>query len=336
MKEACVVLAHGGGGELTKALLEEHILPKLANQVLDTLSDGALLELPSGRLCVATDASVVQPLFFEGGDIGRLAVSGTVNDLAVMGAQPRYLTMSFILEEGLPLAQLDRVLDSVAATAREAGVWVVAGDTKVVERVRGDGLYLSTSGVGVMPEGVSLGLNQVQEGDVLLLSGTIADHGLAILAARGELGLRSSIASDVAPLSGLCAALLELGSGLRFMRDPTRGGLAGVLVDVAEGTGMSVEVDEEKVPISRASQHACELLGLDPLNVANEGKLLVVVAAELAQRALELCAGHERGRKAALIGRVVQQQPPLVELLTRSGGRRIVSRPYGEDLPRIC
>jgi hydrogenase expression/formation protein HypE len=330
-----ILLAHGGGGELTRRLIDDLIVARLGNPALATLTDAAVLARPAGRLCLTTDASVVQPLFFPGGDIGRLAVAGTINDLAVMGADPLALCQSLIIEEGLPIAVLERVLDSVAATAAEAGVAVVAGDTKVVERRGGDGLIVSTAGIGVLPDGVDLGLHRCAAGDAVLVSGPIAEHGLTIMCAREGLGLTSTLASDVAPLHELAANLRGLGPSLRFLRDPTRGGLAGVLADLAT-TGHGVEVEEAAIPVSPAARHAAELLGLDLLGVANEGKLVAVVAAEAAAEALIRCHAHPRGRQAALIGRLVPADRPLVELITLAGGRRLVQRPYGEDLPRIC
>ncbi len=331
-----ILLGHGGGGELTRRLIAEHILPRFANPALDPLTDGAVLANPGGRLCVTTDASVVQPIFFPGGDIGRLAVCGTVNDMSVMGARPLALTLSLIIEEGLSFAELDRVLDSAAAAAREAGVPIVTGDTKVVERRRGDGLMLSTAGLGVLPDGVDLSPRRVRPGDAILVSGRIAEHGLAVMACREGLAFSTPVVSDVAPLGRLCAALLTLGEGLRFMRDPTRGGVAGVAADLAEDGAVGVELDEQHIPISPAARHAAELLGLDPLAVANEGKIIAVVAAADAERALALLRADPLGREAAIIGRITAATPPLAEMLTAAGGRRIVQRPHGEELPRIC
>ncbi|PIE19809.1 MAG: hydrogenase expression/formation protein HypE [Proteobacteria bacterium] len=335
--EARVQLSAGGGGEATKALIDELVLPRLGNTLLNPLTDAAIVPFEEpGRLCLTTDASVVQPLAFPGGDIGRLAVCGTVNDLAVMGAEPRALTLSMIIEEGLPREVLIRILDSVAAAAKEAGVVVAAGDTKVVERGSGDGLYLSTAGVGWLPASVEFGLDRVQAGDRICVSGTIADHGLALMALREGLAIDSALHSDVAPLNRLSRALRELGSGLRFLRDPTRGGLAGVLVDIAEATGLSLEIAESAIPVAGPTRYVAELLGLDPLVVANEGKLVAVIAPELEQRFIEICRGDPLGGRAAVIGSVVESTPPLVELITTAGGRRIVRRAYGEELPRIC
>ena len=329
-------MAHGGGGELTRQLLEEHILPKLGNDLLDPLTDGAVLRWPAARLCFTTDAYVVQPLAFPGGDIGRLAVCGTVNDLAVMGATPRALSLALVIEEGLPLATLDRVLTSIAAAAREADVLIATGDTKVIERRRGDGLLITTAGIGELRGDARLDAGRIAPGDALLVSGRIAEHGLAVMSAREHLAFDTDLRSDVAPLAGLVARLLDSGADVRFLRDPTRGGLAGVLADLVDDTELSVELDEPDVPISAAAQHTADMLGLDPLTVANEGKLVAAVAAADAERALEALRSHPLGRHAAAVGRFTRAAPPLAELITRAGGRRIIQRPYGEELPRIC
>ncbi len=330
-----ILLAHGGGGELTRELIDRVVRPRLANPALDRLDDAAVLPPRSGRLCLTADASVVAPLFFPGGDIGRLAVCGTVNDLAMQGADPVALTQTLVIEEGLPLATLERVLDAVAAAAAEVGVPVVAGDTKVIERSRGENMVLSTTGLGVLPDGVELKLERVRPGDRILLSGTIAEHGLAVLSVREGLSFASELRSDVAPLHGLATALRDLGPDLRFLRDPTRGGLAGVLADLAAG-GHGIEVEEAAIPLRPTARHAAEMLGLDPLGVANEGKLVAVIAPAAADAALAACRAHPRGTDAAVIGSVIEADPPLVELITAIGGRRILRRPHGEELPRIC
>jgi hydrogenase expression/formation protein HypE len=331
-----VMLAHGGGGELTRRLIAEHILPKLGNALLAPLMDSAVLPTKEGRLAFTTDAFVVQPLVFPGGDIGRLAVCGTVNDLAVMGAVPQALSLAMVLEEGLAMAMLDRAVDSIAATAKEAGVVIATGDTKVVERRRGDGMIVTTAGIGVMREGIDFTPQRIAPGDAIILTGRIADHGLAVMSAREGLAFETELLSDVAPLGGLVDAMLKAGADVKFMRDPTRGGLAGVVADLAEETGLSIELNESAIPLSRVARHTAELLGLDPLTVANEGKVVAVVPAAEAGRVVAACRGHELGREAAVIGRFFEASPPLVELVTRSGGRRIVQRPYGEELPRIC
>ncbi len=335
----CVVLAHGGGGELMGRLIREHLLPHLKNERLIELGDGAILPWSGGDLVLTTDSYVITPLEFPGGDIGRLAVAGTVNDLAVMGAIPQSLSLGLILEEGLPLDVLDRIVASVAATARAANVEIVTGDTKVVERgsgTRPGQMFINTAGVGRLRTDVRLGLGRVQAGDVVFVSGRIAEHGLAIMSVRNGLEFESTLRSDVAPLHSLVAALLDCGADVKFLRDPTRAGVAGVLADISEARNLTVEVDEAHIPLSRTARHAAEMLGLDPLTVANEGKVLGVVAERDAARLLSACRSHPLGRDAAVIGRVLDRQPPLVELVTRAAGRRIVQRPYGEELPRIC
>jgi len=335
--EQRIVLAHGGGGELTRRLLDERILPRLNNELLAPLADGALLPPMTGRPCLTTDAYVIQPIEFPGGDIGRLAVCGTVNDLVVMGARPLALSLALVIEEGLSFEVLDRVVGSIAAAAAEAGVPIATGDTKVVERARGDGLLITTAGVGEVPSDVQLDVHRIVPGDRIIVTGTLAEHGLAVMAARENLGLNSGIASDAAPLGGLVAAMLECGGGtVKFLRDPTRGGLAGVLADLVENTALGVEIREEALPVTTAVRHAAELLGLDPLNVANEGKIVAVVAAGDEQRVLQACRAHPLGRNAVCIGECVAASPPLAEMVTAIGGRRIILRPYGEDLPRIC
>lgn len=336
LDERQIVLAHGGGGELTRRLLKTHILPKLANPLLDPLGDAAVLPAIGGPICFSTDSFVVQPLEFPGADIGRLAVCGTVNDVAMMGAEVLGLSLALILEEGLEMKVLDRIVDSIVNAAREAGVSIVTGDTKVLEHRRGDGLMITTAGLGRRLDGVDLSPRHVRPGDRVLVSGGLAEHGLAVMSAREGLGFETSIRSDAAPLNGLVRHLLELGAGVRFLRDPTRGGLAGLLADLSEECGLSIEIDEDALPLSPAVRAASEMLGLDPLSIANEGKLVAVVAPEVAERCLARMREHPLGRRAADIGVLCPGEPPLVELLTRAGGRRIVQRPYGEDLPRIC
>lgn len=340
-----IVLAHGGGGELMAGLIRDRFLPALHNEHLAPLTDGAVLPRPDSDLVFTTDSYVVTPLEFPGGDIGRLAVAGTINDLAVMGATPLALSLGLILEEGLPLAVLDRILDSIAVAAREAGVPIVTGDTKVIERRRApadtpnrpaDGMFINTAGVGRLRAGVRLDVARVRPGDVLLINGTLADHGLAVMSVRHGLEFESALRSDAAPLNGLIDALLDSGADVKFMRDATRGGVAGVLADISAGAGVSLEVREEALPITLTARHAAEMLGLDPLTVANEGKVVCVVAAPSAPQAIAALRAHPLGRAAACIGTVTAAQPSLVELLTRAGGRRIVQRPYGEELSRIC
>ena len=341
---ARILLAHGGGGEMMRRLIRDHIIPPVNNAQLAPLTDGALLPDPRGQLVFTTDSYVVTPLMFPGGDIGRLAVAGTVNDLAVMGAIPLALSLGLILEEGLPLEVVDRVMASVGATAAEAGVPVVTGDTKVIERRStgegnhpvAHGLFINTAGVGRLRSGIELDIQRVEPADAVLVNGPIAEHGLAIMALRNELGFESVLRSDVAPLNSLIAAVLDSGADVKFLRDATRGGLAEVLADLSESTGVSIEIDERRVPISPAARNAAEMLGLDPLTVANEGKVVCVVSRESASVALAAFRSHPLGRHAVCIGDITRARPPLVELRTRAGGRRIVQRPYGEELPRIC
>ena len=278
----------------------------------------------------------MRPLEFPGGDIGRLAVCGTVNDLAMMGARPLAISLGLILEEGLLLERLDRIVDGIAAAAEEAGVPIATGDTKVIERRGEDGMLINTAGVGALREDVRLDAARIEPGDAVLVSGRIAEHGLAVLSVRENLAFQTDLRSDAAPLYGLVERLLGSGVDVRFLRDPTRGGLAGVLADLAEETGFALEVEEEAIPISAGALHTADLLGLDPLTIANEGKLVAVVAGADAEKAREALRSHALGRKAAVIGRVTDRRPALVEMVTRGGGRRLVQRPYGEDLPRIC
>jgi hydrogenase expression/formation protein HypE len=334
--DGLVTLSHGAGGKATRELVAELFAAALANDALAPLGDSALVELPPGRAAVTTDAYVVKPLRFPGGDIGELAVNGTVNDLAVAGARPLWLTAGFVLEEGLPLAELREIAVSMGAAAQRAGVAVAAGDTKVVERGRCDGLYVTTAGVGVLAGAVELASSRVRPGDRVLLSGTLADHGMAVMIARGELALETEIESDSAPVHELTAALLELGDAVRWMRDPTRGGLATALNELVAEAGLSVRLDEEALPVRPAVRAACEILGIDPLYVANEGKLIAVVAPEAAEAALGLLREHELGREAAVVGSVEHAFDPLVLLDTTLGGSRIVDMLVGDPLPRIC
>lgn len=335
-REQQIVIAHGGGGEKTRQLIAERFVPKLSNPLLTPLGDSAVIDIPRGRIAFTTDAHVVQPLEFPGGDIGRLSVCGTVNDLAVSGAIPKALSLAMVMEEGLPISLLDRIIESIATAAREAGVVIATGDTKVIERQRGDGMTITTAGVGEMRDGLGLDTKRITAGDVVIITGRIAEHGLAVMSAREGLGFQTDLRSDVAPMNGLIAAALDSGADIKFMRDPTRGGLACVLADLAEDTGLSIEAQEAAIPLSGAARHAAELLGLDPLSVANEGKVVMVTTETDAEKVIDVCKRHPLGRHAAIIARVASSTPPLVELVTRSGGRRLVQRPYGEELPRIC
>ncbi len=332
-----IVLAHGGGGQLTDDLLMGTLLPRLGNARLNALLDAAMLDADGRRLALTLDGYVVKPWRFPGGDIGRLAVCGTINDLAVSGARPLGMALGLILEEGLEEAALETVLDSVAAAGREAGVEVVGGDTKVVEHRNGDGLYITTAGVGLARPGIELSPQRVQPGDAILINGFIGDHGLAVMLARQMPQVQSVLRSDAAPLNGLIDALLDaVGGAVAFMRDATRGGLAGVAVDLALRSGWHITLEEEAIPVRGEAQHAADMLGLDPLEIANEGKIVAVVRAEAAEAALQAMRSHPLGRDAARIGTVGEVADGICELHTSIGGRRVVQKPYGEQLPRIC
>ena len=332
-----IVLGHGSGGRLTHDLVRRLFLSAFDNPALAQGDDSACLNLPTeGRLAVTTDGHIVSPLFFPGGDIGRLAVCGTVNDLAVMGAVPRWIAASFILEEGLEVATLERIVASMRAAAAEAGVSIVAGDTKVAERGKADGVFIHTTGVGTIPPGREVGGTRARPGDVLLLSGTIGDHGLAVLAARGGLAFEVDVVSDVAPLNGLVEAMFAAGSGLHTMRDPTRGGVATTLNEIARQSGVSMVIEETSLPVRPAVASACEVLGFDPLYVANEGKLVAIAAPESAADLLAAMRAHPLGREACQIGVVEAGAQARVYLQTRLGTRRVVDMLSGEMLPRIC
>lgn len=331
-----ILLGHGAGGKLTGELIERLILPAFRNPALEELDDSATLAAGAARLAFTTDSYVVTPLHFPGGDIGELAVNGTVNDLAVAGARPLGLSLAFILEEGLPLGELRAVVESARAAAARAGVPIVTGDTKVVGRGCADKLFINTSGVGVLPAGVELGSRHVRPGDAILVSGTLGDHGVAILACRHGLGLGGDVRSDTAPLGALCRAALDASPRVHAMRDPTRGGVAATLVEIASRRRLGIEVDERALPVSDAVRGACEILGLDPLLVANEGKLVVFVAAPDADAVLAALRAHPLGRAAARIGHVTDAHPGVVVLETAVGGRRVLDLPFAEALPRIC
>jgi len=339
--EEIVVLGHGSGGKLMHNLITRHFLPHFANSILQAGNDAGLLEFSPGhdeslRLAFSTDSHVVWPLFFPGGDIGRLAICGTVNDIAMLGAQPLYLSAGFILEEGLEIQLLERVLDSMQSAASEAGVKVVAGDTKVVQRGKADGLYINTAGVGRLYPEVQIGGANAQPGDIVLISGTIGDHGIAVLEARGELGFSSQISSDVAPLNSMIADLIHAGCRIHVLRDPTRGGLATTLNEIATQSDVSILLEEVTIPVKPAVNAACEMLGFDPLYVANEGKLIVIVHADDALKALEILRASRYGADAAKIGCVKPEPRSRVLMKTIVGGTRVVDVLSGELLPRIC
>ena len=317
-------------------LIEELFAKHLGNEYLAQGDDGARLPVVNGRLVMATDSHVVSPLFFPGGDIGCLSVHGTINDVAMSGARPLYLSATFILEEGFPLADLKRIVDSMAAAARAAGVAVVAGDTKVVEQGKGDGVFINTTGVGVLRAGVELGGARARPGDRIIVSGTIGDHGMAIMSLRESLAFGSEIRSDSAALHGLVAAMLATGADIHVLRDPTRGGVATTLNEIAQQSEVGMQLDEAAIPVRPQVQAACEFLGLDPLYVANEGKLVAVVAAPDCGRVLAAMRAHPLGQDAAVIGAVTADEHHFVQMTTRFGGRRIVDWLSGDQLPRIC
>jgi len=332
-----ILIGHGSGGLLTARLVEELLVPAFRNPALERLDDAAVLAVDGGaRIALTTDSYVVTPIFFPGGDIGELAVNGTVNDLAVSGARPIALSLAFILEEGLPMEDLRRVVESARAAAARVGVPIVTGDTKVVGRGSGDQIFVNTSGVGIVPAGVELSSTRVRPGDAILLSGEIGEHGVAILACREGLELEGDLSSDTAPLHELAAALLAAAPGAHAMRDPTRGGLASVLVEIATRRRVGIDIDERAIPVSEVVRGACELLGLDPMLVANEGKLCAFVPEAEAEAALAAMRAHPLGRHAARIGRVTEARAAEVVLRTSVGGHRIVDLPFAEPLPRIC
>ncbi len=331
-----VLMGHGSGGKLSAQLIEDLFLPAFRNPELELLDDQAIFSLGGSRLAFTTDSYVVTPIFFPGGDIGELAVNGTVNDLAMGGARPLYLSLAFILEEGLPLADLERVVESARRAAHRAGVRIVTGDTKVVGKGSGDKIFVNTSGIGVVPAGIELSSARIRPGDAILLSGTIGDHGVAILSQREGLEFEGEMLSDTAPLHELAAAALRACPQIHAMRDPTRGGLAATLVEFASRRHLGIEVDETSIPIRDTVRGACEILGLDPLLVANEGKLVAFVPQEHSERVLAALRSHPLGHDAARIGRVTQSHPGFVILKTPVGGERVLDLPFGEPLPRIC
>ncbi len=335
-RQGRVEMTHGGGGRAMARLVEELFVAAFDNDLLRRRDDQAQFAAPTGRMVMSTDSFVISPLFFPGGDIGSLAVHGTVNDVAMAGARPLYLSAAFILEEGFPLADLGRIVDSMAAASKEAGVPVVTGDTKVVERGKGDGVFITTAGVGMVPDGVEIGGDRARPGDAVLISGTIGDHGMTILSLRESLGFETGLRSDSAALHGLVADMVASVPGLRCLRDPTRGGLAATMNEIAGLSGVGMMLDEAAIPVRAEVRAACELLGLDPLHVANEGKLVAICPPENADRLLAAMRAHPLGAQAAIIGRVTDDPHHFVQMETAFGGRRIVDWLNGEQLPRIC
>ncbi|MBK8987735.1 MAG: hydrogenase expression/formation protein HypE [Chloroflexi bacterium] len=331
-----VIMGHGSGGKLSHDLIAARFLPSFDNVILRAGNDAGVVQINQTNLALSTDSHVVWPLFFPGGDIGKLAVCGTVNDVAMMGARPLYLTAGFILEEGLEIGLLERIVESMQAAAAEAGVQIVAGDTKVVERGKADGVYINTAGVGLMQPGINIGGAQAQPGDVVIVSGMLGDHGIAVLGARGDLGIETAVTSDVAPLNHMVTAMLSASEHIHVLRDPTRGGLATTLNEIARQSNVGIIIHEDKLPIRPAVRAACEMLGFDPLYIANEGKLVAVAARQDADAVLAAIRQSPYGADAVIIGEVQAAAHGRVLLKTNFGSSRIVDMLMGEILPRIC
>jgi hydrogenase expression/formation protein HypE len=332
-----ILLAHGGGGQLSDELIQHHILPRFRNDALAELADSAKLNLTSGSVCFTTDSYVVKPLFFNGGDIGKLAVCGTINDLAVAGSVPVALSLSLIIEEGFEFELLEKILDSISETARQNNVNIVTGDIKTVEAGAADKIFINTAGIGRRLTGVNLGFDKILVGDKIIINGTIGDHGMTIISQREGIKFQSKLKSDCASIAELTQQLLESINGVKFMRDPTRGGLAATLNEICRASTFSIEINEADIPINPTVQAAADMLGFDVLNIANEGKFVALVSPESADTCLNICKNNPLGKDAKLIGQIVQTRDiPTVELITKIGGRRIVQMPYGRELPRIC
>ena len=331
-----IILGHGGGGKLSSELIEHIFLPAFKNKHLAGLGDSTVFNVESGRLAFSTDSFVVQPLFFPGGSIGDLAVNGTVNDVSMSGAKPLYLSAGFIIEEGFPVAQLKRIADDMGAAARRAGVAIITGDTKVVEKGHGDGCYINTAGVGVVPQGLEIAPTRAQPGDAVIVSGSLGDHGMAIMSVREGLEFEARIESDSAPLNEMVAAMIAVCPDIHVLRDPTRGGLAASLNEIAVASNCGIVIEEKRLPVNSTVQSACEILGLDPLHVANEGKLVCIVPNEAAAEVVLAIKSNEHGANAAVIGTVVTEHAGMVVAKTSIGASRVITVPIGEQLPRIC
>ncbi|HTY37476.1 MAG TPA: hydrogenase expression/formation protein HypE [Bacteroidota bacterium] len=331
-----IMMAHGGGGKLSQQIVQKMIVPQFRNELLNPLHDGAVFPLGGSTFAFSTDSYVINPIFFPGGSIGELAVNGTVNDLAMCGARPMYLSAAFIIEEGLAMNDLWKIIVSMQSAAEKAGVQLVTGDTKVVDRGKGDKIFINTSGVGLVAPGVEIGSRNARPGDVIVVSGEIAVHGIAIMSVRAGLEFQTSMQSDTAALNHLVAAMLETGGHIHVLRDPTRGGVASTLNEIAESSGVGIRIDESKIPISDPVRGACEILGLDPLYVANEGKLVAFVDPHDADLILGVMRDHPLGKSAAIVGEVVEEHRGTVVMQTMIGGSRVVDMLSGEQLPRIC
>jgi len=331
-----IQLAHGSGGKLTKHLIDKMFMGHLGNEILNQAHDGARLSLKGRELAFSTDSFVVNPIFFPGGNIGDLAINGTVNDLACCGAIPRYISLAFILEEGLPVSELWEIVLSIKKAADHSGVKIVTGDTKVVEKGKGDRIFINTSGIGELMDGIQIGPERCRPGDVVLINGTVADHGISILSQRDGLKFSSEVRSDTASLSPMLTDLLQKCKSVHVLRDPTRGGLASTLNEISESSGTGIRLFEEQIKVNESVRGACEILGLDPLYIANEGKVVVILPEKDAETALEVMRSHKEGEQAALIGEVTKDRPGIVSLKTLLGSTRIVDMISGEQLPRIC
>lgn len=336
MDHSTIQLAHGAGGKLSSQLIESLFLPRFSNETLERLEDQALVEFPQGRLSFSTDSFVVDPLIFPGGTIGDLAVNGTVNDVAMCGAKPLYLSASFILEEGLEIEQLHQVLVSMESAVKTAGVTIVTGDTKVVNHGSCDKMFITTTGIGLLEPGIDISIKNLKAGDAVILSGTIGDHGMAVLTSREGLSFQSRVKSDTAPLNHLVAEMVKGSRKIHALRDPTRGGVATTLNEMASASQVGIEILEERLPVREAVQGACEVLGIDPLYVANEGKLIAIVEREAAEKVLEIMRANSLGKEAVILGYVVPEHPGIVTMKTGLGAQRIIDMPVGEQLPRIC
>lgn len=337
MSGEIILLAHGGGGRLTDELIHNVILSAFGNYTLNKLTDSAELQIGQNNICFTTDGFVVKPLFFQGGDIGKLAVCGTINDLAVSGAKPLALSVSLIIEEGLEVEVLRQILKNAGQAAREENVEIVCGDTKVVEAGSADKLFINTSGIGIKLAGADIGMERVVPGDKIIVSGTIGDHGMTIMSQREGMKFETEMKSDCGSVAEICAKVVNhLGSDIKFMRDPTRGGLAATLNEIIRQASCGIEIEEKLIPVNPTVQAAANMLGFDILEIANEGKVVIVVSSEKAEKCLEICRSCKNGKDAAIIGQVFKTKDPMVELITSIKGRRIVQMPYGRELPRIC
>jgi len=331
-----ILLAHGGGGSLSHQLISKMFLPQFDNELLNAQHDSAIFTVGKNKFAFTTDSYVIQPIFFPGGDIGELAVNGTVNDLSVAGAKPLYITAAFIIEEGLPIDDLWKIVLSMKEAAKKAGVLIVTGDTKVVERGKGDKIFINTSGIGIVEDGIEISPKNCKDGDVIIINGSIADHGVAIMSAREGLSFETEITSDTAPLNELIQSVLVVSKNIHVMRDPTRGGVASTLKEIAMTAQMGIEIDEAKIPIKEEVKGACEILGFDPLYIANEGKVILFVAKEDAEKVFLEMKKHLLGKESRIIGKVVKEHPGTVVMKTIIGSTRVVEMITGEQLPRIC